>query len=434
MKKSLTFIIVFSISVCIHSGVPLKQAIENGIRINAEIQNNDLESKILRVDNKIRRSQKYFSLNGRGSYLYKSEKTEITMPDINIAPGMSITGLSISGGVYHNFDFKIGLTQPIFTGNALSGMVSLNELRQTLNFNTRELLELLLGGRIKAVFFNYQMLSSQNLSLISLEKRINNHLKKLEDLFKEDLVGKSQVLETKLKHKEILLSKKEVENNTNKIASTFNELTGYNIKDIERGYSEDIKDHKSSMELFIHNHPNLKILSDRKKMLDISKKITSGKNLPQVGGFAEVHYGVPGINFIGDEWNSYFQGGIEVKLNIFNWGKAGKENRINNYNIKKIENRKKDLVRKTSLQLANLFLTLTNLNERLGTYVDMLSIAGEESELKLMMFNEKQISNRDYIDSVLNVENLRSLKEKTNLQAELVKVEINTMTGKKEEK
>ena len=64
----------------------------------------------------------------------------------------------------------------------------------------------------------------------------------------------------------------------------------------------------------------------------------------------------------------------------------------------------------------------------------MLTIAGEESELKLMMFDEKQISNRDYIDSVLNVENLRSQKEKTILQAELVKVEINTMIGKKEEK
>jgi len=434
MKKTLTFIMVFSISICIHSGIPLKQAIENGIRINAEIQNNELESKILRVDNKIKRSQKYFNLNGRGSYLYKSEKTEITMPDISIAPGMSITGLSISGGVYHNFDFKIGITQPIFTGYALSGMVSLNELRQTLNLNTRELLELMLRGRIKAVFFNYQMLSSQNLSLITLEKRINNHLKKLEDLFKEDLVGKSQVLETKLKHREILLSKKEVENNMIKIGSTFDELTGYKINNIEKGYREDISDHKSSMELFINNHPNLKILSDRKKMLNINRKIINGKNLPQVGGFAEIHYGVPGINFIGDEWNSYFQGGIEIKLNIFNWGKTRKENRINEFNIKKLENREKDLLRKTGLQLSDLFSTLKNLNERLRTYNDMLSIAGEESELKLMMFDEKQISNSDYIDSVLNVENLRSLKEKTALQAELVKVEINTIVGKKEKK
>ncbi len=434
MKKTLIFITVFALYICIHSVVPLQQAIENGIRINTEIQNNDLESKILKVDNKIKISQKYFTLNGNGYYLYKSDKTEIAMPDINIAPGMSISGLKISGGVYHNFDFKVSLTQPIFTGNAISGMISMNELRQALTLNERELLELMLGGRIKAVFFNYQMLESQNQSLTALKKRINNHLKKLEDLFKEDLVGKSQVLETKLKQKEIVLSIKEVENNINRIASTFNELTGYNIKNIERGYREDIKDHKSSMELFVLNHPNLKILSNRKNMLDINKKITRGKNLPRIGGFAEVHYGVPGINFIGNEWNSYFQGGIEVKLNIFNWGKTVKENRINNYNIKKTENLKKDLIRKTGLQLSNLFSTLTNLKERLDTYGEMISIAVEESELKLMMFNEKQISNREYIDSVLNVENLRSLKEKTALQAELVKVEINTMVGIKEEK
>ncbi len=434
MKRITIFIAVFTISISINFGTSLKQAIENGIRINADIQNNKLESKILDVDNRIQRLGKLFNLSGAGTYLYKSEKTEIMMPDINIGPGMSITGLSINGGVYHNFDLKVSLTQPIFTGHALSGMISLNEVKQTLNINEREFLELMLRGRIKTVFFNYRMLSSQLNSLTSLKKRMNNHLKKLEDLFNEDLAGKSQVLETKLKQQEIVLTMEEVKNNLNKISSTFSELTGYNISEIGTNYREDIRDRESCMALFIRNHPGLKTLSDRKEMIGINKKIINGKNLPQIGGFAEFHYGVPGINFIGDEWNSYFQGGIEIRLNIFNWGKSRKENIINDYNLDKIDNQSNDLIRRTGLRLSDLFSTLQSLQTRLSTYKDMISLAGEEAELKLQLFNEKQISNLEYINSVLSVENLRSLKEKTDLKSELIKVEINTMIGNKEEK
>lgn len=170
MKKTLIFITVFALYICIHSVVPLQQAIENGIRINTEIQNNDLESKILKVDNKIKISQKYFTLNGNGYYLYKSDKTEIAMPDINIAPGMSISGLKISGGVYHNFDFKVSLTQPIFTGNAISGMISMNELRQALTLNERELLELMLGEGSKLFSLTIRCLKART-SLLQHLKR-----------------------------------------------------------------------------------------------------------------------------------------------------------------------------------------------------------------------------------------------------------------------
>jgi len=434
MKRTLIFIMLFMIKLSISSGLTMEQAIRDGIALNAAIQNSKLESKILEVDNRIRRSGKWFSLSGAGTYLYKSEKTEITMPDITIAPGMSITGLKIEGGVRHNFDFKIALSQPIFTGYSLSGMVNMNEIEQTLNISKRELLELMLTGRIKSVFFNYRILSSQLDSLTALNRKINNHLKKLEDLFSEDLVGKSQVLETRLKQKEIALSVTEAENGISRIASTFAELTGHEIENIGREYTEEIPDRDMSMKLFTLGHPELKILSDTEKMIRISKKMVRGKNLPRIGGFAEFHYGVPGINFIGDEWTHYFQGGIEVRLKLFDWSKSRRENLINDYNLEKIDTQKKDLIRRTRLQISDLFSTLKNLQERIRTYEEMIRIAIEESEVKKHLFSEKQISNRDYIDSVLNVETLRSLKDKADLQAELIKVEINIMIGKKGEK
>ncbi|MCK4890452.1 MAG: TolC family protein [Candidatus Aminicenantes bacterium] len=434
MKITALLFLIVSFTIPIFSNVPLQKAIDNGIRINSEIQNNDLEARILEVDNKIKNSNRYFSISGSAGYLYRSEKIDIKLPDLEIGPGMSMSGLTIGGGTNNNYDLSISLHQPIFTGNALSGMVKINELQKILNLSKRSFLELMLSGRIKTVFLNHQLLISQSNSLITLDKKISNHLKKLEDLYEEDLVGKSQVLETRLKYREISLSKEEVENNIYILASTFMELTGYRIKNIEKEHKEIVEDPETSIELFVRNHPNLRILSDQKKIINISKKITRGKDLPQIGGFAEFHYGVPGFNFLGDEWTSYFQGGLEIKIKVFDWGRSRKENIINDYKIEKLYNQEQDLVRRTRMRLAELYNTLKNLNIRTGTYNDMIAISNEESELKMMMFDEKQISNKDYLDSVLNVENLRSLKEKTSLQSDLIKVEINTMIGKKGEK
>lgn len=431
MKTAALLLLITLFTIPGFSNMPLQKAIENGIRINSEIQNNDLETRILDVDNKIKKSSKYFKVSGSAGYLYRSEKIDIKLPDLEIAPGMSMSGLTIGGGTNNNYDLSISLHQPIFTGNALTGLVKINELQKILNLNRRNFLELMLIGRIKTVFLNYQLLISQINSLETLDKKISNHLKKLEDLYEEDLVGKSQVLETKIKYREILLSKIEAENNTFILASTFMDLTGYDIINIERRPIELIDDPETSINLFIRNHPNLKIISDQKKILNINKKITRGKDLPQVRGFAEFHYGKPGFNFLNDEWASYFQGGIEVNMNILDWGRTRKENIINDYKIEKFGNQEQDIVRRTRMRLSELFNTLKNLDARAGTFNDMIAISMEEVELKMMMFDEKQISNKDYLDSVLNVENLRSLKEKTSLQSDLIKVEINTLIGKR---
>jgi len=434
MRTAAFLFLIISFTIPGSSNVPLQKAIENGILINTEIQNNDLEAMILDVDNKIKNSNRYFKVSGSAYYLYRSETIDIKLPDLEIGPGVSMSGLSIGGGTNHNYDLSISLHQPIFTGNAISGLVKINELQQILNLNKRSFLELMFNGRVKTVYFNHQLLITQRISLQTLDKKISNHLKKLEDLYEEDLVGKSQVLETRLKCKEILLSKEEVENKIYILASTFEKLTGYEIKNIEKGHREIIQDPDTSVKIFIRNHPNLMILSDQKEIINISKKIAKGKNLPQIGGFAEFHYGLPGFNFLGDEWASYFQGGIEVKINVFDWGRSRKENIINDYNLEKFDNQEKDLVRRTGMRLSELFNTLKSLKSREGTFNDMITISIEESKLKMMMFDEKQISNKDYLDSVLNVENLRSLKEKTSLQSDLIKVEINTLIGKKEDK
>ncbi len=434
MKKNLIFFIFALTAITISAKIPIEKAIKNGIKISSELRDNSLESKILKADNRIKRSAGLLNINTSFNYLYRSEKVEINLPDIQAAPGMTIPGMEIRGGTNHTYDLSVKLIQPIFTGYTVSGMIKTNELQQALNLSRRKLLELMLTGRIKTIYFNHLLFSRQISSITTLEKKIRNHLGRLEDLFREDLVGKSSILETRLKLREISLSKEEIENTLDTLTSVFLELTDHKIEEISKTHRENIGDKKSSMEIFISEHPSLKLLSDQKKLIRVNKKITNGKDLPKVGGFAEIHYGIPGINFLGDEWGVYFQGGISVSMEVFNWGRSKKANSINNLKLEKLKNRELDLTRRTRFRLSELFSTLESLEKRETTFDEMIRISEEESDLKKMLFEEKQISNKDYLDSVLNVENLRSLKEKTSLQTDLIKVEINTMIGKKGEK
>ncbi len=431
MRIVMFSLISLSFVITVFSYVPLGKAIDNGVRINCKIKNSILESRIIEIDHKIKKYNRYFTIKGSGSYLYRSKKVEIKLPDMKTERGGIGSGLKIPGGTNHTYDIGVSVYQPIFTGNILSGLIRLNEYKKDINVNRKEFIELMLRGSIKRIFFNYRMLTKQLESIEILEKKIRNHFNRLEDLFGEGLIEKREILETKLKLREVLLSKEKIGNSKNSLSSMFKELTDYDIKDIEKNYSESIEDLETSRGLFILNHPKLRILSAQKKIISMSKKINKGKNLPQIGSFAEFHYGLPGINFLGKEWNSYFQGGINIKINVFDWGKVGKEDAIYNYNIEKVDNDKKDVIRKIRLKLSQLFKSLKSLKEQADIFKEMIGISKEELELKKMMFEEKQISNKDYLDVVFNVEKRQSLREQTILQIELVKVEINTMIGRK---
>jgi outer membrane protein TolC len=391
-----------------------------------------LDAAILEIDRKIGKSAKLFSVTASGNYLYKSEKINIHFPEMPLAPGISFPGMEFSGGSYHNYDISAGIYQPIFTGGALSGAVKISELSRTMNMSKRDVLGLMLRGRIKAVFFKYQLLSSERKSLEVLGEKMVNHLSRLEDLFREDLAGKSQVLETRVKLGEIDLSRKAVESEMNITDHLFRELTGIPVEEVEKGYREIIEPLDKTMNIFLSSHPGLKTLSGQIEILGVQKKIARGRDLPQIGGFAEVHYGLPGLNFLGDEWDLYVQGGVTVKMNLFNWGRTGKENKITDYRIEKIRNAERDLVRKTGIKLTGLYESLENLESRKNILAGMVRDASEECELKKMLYDEQQISNMDYVDSLLNVENLNASMGRIEFQAELVKAEINTLSGRRE--
>ncbi len=427
MKRIFVFFTVLYFAAFGWGKIPLEQAIKNGIQKNYSLINENISKKIISLEKEIAEKEKLFSLNFGGFYIYKSEQPELNMPDINPAPGITIPGIHMTAGTKHIFDFQIGLKQPLYSGGILSLRAKIPEIKNMQNKYKKELLENSISTSIKLTFLNYEYLLIKKRQLELTLKNLENHLKRLKEFYKEELIKKSDIIETELKCEELRINIKDLEIAISDAEKEFKKLTGININEIDENFKEPVLPLKESLKYLTNNHPFIKNLETNIELIDISKKIEKGKYLPQISAFGETHYGKPGIDFFKDEWSLYFQGGITIGLRLFDWGKLKKTRKIYDYSIKKIKNSEKDFIENSSKDLKKLYDAKKILENKLKISERLLTLSKENSVLKEKLFKEKQINNTDYISSVLKKETYASLNEMLKLQLEIIKIKINSL-------
>jgi outer membrane protein TolC len=408
----------------------LEKAIEKGIQMDNQYKNRLLDAEIIELNQKKARMKKLFRVDLSGAYLFKSQQMEIIFPDSNPAPGVVIPGMNILAGAKHNYDLKLSLVQPIFTGGILSNHVkleTLNQLREKYNTDSRKIE---VAGMIKSSYFTYRLLESKKKSLSLLIRNLKLHYKKINNLYREELVKKSDLLETKIKISEIEMTREELNQLLKEEKINFTRLCGFAVEDVEKKYDESIGTFPESLSFFKARHPALKTIDQNIRMLYLQKKLAAGNYLPQVQGFAELHYGRPGIDFFKNEWSLYFQGGINVNFRIFDGNQLKKEKKIADMVIRKLDNHKEDLVLEVKRKLTQLYAKKKSIEKQLKLMKSMVKLASEDAGLKEELVKEKQVSNIDYLSALLDRERYESLHNELLLRVRLIKLNINTLIGR----
>jgi OMF family outer membrane factor len=424
MKRFITF--VFIILIVLNgpvwlsaAGVSLEEAIQKGLERAAGYRNQVLEEKSLELEKKTAQMKRYFSLDSAASYVFKSEQMEIMFP-----------GISLKAGAKHNYDLNLSLKQPLFTGNILSNGVKLSELELAAAQNQTLLEKIDSAAEIKSSYFNYHLLLDKKDSLETLIRQLNLHLKKIEDFFKEELVRKTDLLETRRKLWEQELN---VEDLNRLIAAEkfhFERLCGLDIDVVDAGYVENVADYEGALAVFKESHPLLKTMDRNLAMLFTRGKMVKGGYLPQVAGFAELHYGRPGVDFFKNRWQLYFQGGVSFSFKLFDWDKKKRELLVLDYAGEKVKNRRDDFVLEGEELLKQLFDAKGSLEKKIGILEELVRTAAEDVGLKADLYREQQVSNFDYLDALTTKERYESMKKESLMQLELVKVSINRVIGK----
>ncbi len=410
--------------------IPLTQAIADAIAIDGTHQNNGLQAKAQALEKINAQRRKRLTVNASGLYLFKSEQMEISFPASNPAPGIQIPGMSKKAGTKHNFDFKLSVTQPLFTGGMLTNGVKLEDVKAAITANQIQLRKIDVAAEVKTIYFNYQLLKHRTESLTALIEKLKLYEGKQKEFFKEDQIRKSDLLETETKLMEQHLKLQDLETAAQKEAIAFQSLCGHDIKTIIPNYrEEDKKLLTDAIAVFKAQHPVLKTLDKQLDAQDIGKKITKGKYLPQIGAFSELHYGKPGIDFFKNEWSLYFQGGINVNMKVFDWQKKKRDLKIADYNKGKIKNQKADFIRSGERILGQLVAARESAMKKQNTLKKLVAVTTEDISLKEQLVQEQQLSNIDYLAALVQKEHYEATLKTIKTQVELLNVSINKVTG-----
>jgi outer membrane protein TolC len=433
MKKTV-FSILLAAAFVLPAKVSLGQAVAHAWKISYSLDSQRLEEEAAVTARLTALRQKYFSVFAGGSYRYTSDKVEVKVSDFPFPVSANIPPDTIVlSAPNDNFDLKLSLAQPIYSGGILANAVRMETIREATERDLTRLKKIELSGKVKNSFFNHRLFCKKRDALNSLLTILKLHQDKLANLFREELVQKSDLLETQTKVDEIRLNLEDMEQLIRSEALNFSTLCGYEPEDIETETTAGAESFSAAWEFFLARHPLLQALDEKVRIIQIQKKSISGAYLPQVSAFAEVHYGRPGQNYFVDRWTLYVLGGVSVSMPVFNWNKGGRDRELANIASRKLENQRADFVRESEKNLHQFYLYKESLEKKLALLADLVANATEDARLKEKLYEEKQIDHNDYLAALTSQERYISNREELLAQVELLKVGIQTLIGKCEE-
>lgn len=432
--KKLLFFGFLATAFALPAKVTLSQAVANAWNINRGLDSQKLEEEAAAIAGLTALRQKYFSVFFSGSYRYSSDKVEVNISDFPFAVGANIPpGTVVLSAPNDNFDLKMSLVQPIYSGGLLSNAVNMEAIRAAAEKDVTRLKKIELAGKVKSSYFNYLLFCKKRDTLNFFLTNLDLHMKKVENLYAEELVKKSDLLETRAKADESKLSLQDLEQLIAAEAVQFNSLCGYDPQDIDFQPATGDETFAAAQAYFLAGHPLLRSLDERARIVQIQKKSIAGSYLPQASAFAELHYGRPGQNFFKDQWTVYVQGGVSVSMPVFNWNKLGRDKRLVDIAARKLENQRADFIRESEKNLRQLFLYKESLGKKLLLLDNLSANAAEDIRLKENLYEESQIDHTDLLAAMTSQERYLSNREELLTQMEMLQVNIDTLIGKCEE-
>jgi outer membrane protein TolC len=435
MKKLCAFLVLVMLSAAPvladqpEGKITMEQAILKALTLHADYSNSLLSEKESGIQTDIADKKRRLSLDFDSTYRYVSDTMEVKTPSIEIPGLFTVPSNSITAGVFHNFDVKLGARQPLYSGGILKNMVRLSEVQKSLQSQQSRLRRLDVAASVKSAYFQHQALIRRRQSLEALKKNLTLHAQRLERLFTEGLVRKTDLLETRTRLEEADIRLTELLGQIRESEIRFQSACGYPPGDIINSYREPEMP-LAEAELFVSRyHPVLSSLDMKLQALDLQLKVTKGRYRPQINGFAELHYGRPGIDYFKKEWSLYFAGGLALRLPVFDWKRLQNEKDMNRLRAKKIINEREEFLRELHSGLEALYEKLDVLDRMEAGLGRIIGLGNEDVEMKSRLVKERQIPNIDYLSALLLLEQKTWQKEELQLSKEMIKVRINTLIG-----
>lgn len=397
MKKLSIFLIaIFAAGTCVWANdytldECFSVAINNDYSLS--ILNDDVEKKLL--DRKDASSAFYPIVSTAGNIQYKSE-----------APTLDLSSLGMGGGITElgtNFvyDFSIDMKQIIFDGFSRKYALLLSD--NSLNRKRREkaLKEDVIHQTILQLSYSYTM-SKLNIETLSTSmKRLGFNLNQVKLFVDQGFSSELDLLDIQSKLKELEQKKLNLESGRRKILLQISEITGISDLDtltIPIEYLELLDpENLQGWEGKLGANGELSLFEFNRRQIELKKKIDEAAFYPSISGTGGVHYGLPGTNLTGTDWQLYFTAGLYVQLNLWEGGRRTSLRKRNDLSLSQNSKSRDSYMRKLYFDTMQKLDELVSLKGQRTEAVDIYNLKKKKYEIVRNLWKAGQKSTLDVL-------------------------------------
>ncbi len=430
MKNIILYVILATSIVLAQSqNYTLKQSIEIGLKNSKDLKIS--QSKVIGSDAKITETTSMMlpEIKFMAAYTRLS-----SVPPFEVSLPILPNSIVISPSILNNYNLRLSLQQPLFTGFRLSSLRSAakyNYDAQELDFQKEKNTVAL---KIQTAFWNYYKAEQAEKLLNDNLDQIKQHLEDTKNFMKNGLATRNDVLKLEVQYSNIQLQKIEAENNLDIARMAFNQALGLPVNAQSEIDAKSINampvqmDANDLTEEAKTNREDLKSLEMRVKAS--AEGITAAKSswFPAVYLTGNYYYNRPNQRYIPavDEFKDTWDVGVSLSWDLFTWGKRSAQATEAEQNKLQIETSLSQLKDGIEIEVYQSYLTYKRSYQKVQ--VSKLSVKQAEENYRIIKekYNTQVASSTDLIDSETSL-----LQAKTNLNNSLVDYELAKVTMEK---
>ncbi len=370
----------------------LEKSVEEAIEKNWGIKTKEQKIEEARYAKKKAKADLLPRFSTSYTYRREGEVTEWELPEeIASLPGFS--DMSLSFNSQNNYQWQGTITQPLFTGFALSSAYELAKLGIDLSEMELELEKLDIALKAKEAYFNILKTDKAVVVARSAVEALQSHLKVAKNFYDVGMIPVNDLLkaEVELANAEQNLIK--AQNSAQLSRASFNIVLSkpinstVNVQDIQE-YTPEIVDFERFYEQALMKRPEIKAVEINDKQIDQQIKIAKSKYYPEVA--LTYNYtksgdtpSVSGSSSFMDS-NSW-QAIASLTWNFWNWGSDKYSVRQKELNKLQLVNTKRSIEDGIRLELKNAILNLQETEKR----IPAAKKAVEQGEENLRVSSER---------------------------------------------
>lgn len=177
------------------------------------------------------------------------------------------------------------------------------------------------------------------------------------------------------------------------------------------------------------NRPELELFQLKKEKIQSSENLLSKQNAPNLMGFATGGYGNPGLNMLDNSFETFYQVGIKLNWNIFDWNSNKKQRESLLINKDIVENQEAIFQLNTNIELHQKQTEINKLSSLINSDKEII-----ELRKKILKSAESQLKNgvitsSAYITEVTNLFEAENSLRTHKIEMLLEKANYNVIKG-----